>query len=80
MARIKYTLDFERVAVVQSGGKFYKVGDVIYFSQKSDGSLDIEIFLDPMIDKKLKEEIENAPHLLGIQSKAKIATNLILLP
>ena len=80
MARIKYTLEFERIAVLQVEGKAFKAGDVTSFVQNPDGSLEIEVFLDPMIDERLRKDIEKAPHILGIQSRSKIVTNQVLLP
>lgn len=80
MARIKYTLEFDRIAVLQVQGKPYKAGDVTFFNQKSDGTLELEILLEPGMDEKIRKDIEKAPHILGIQSKPKYVTNQVLLP
>jgi len=80
MARIKYTLEFERIAVLQVEGKPYKAGEVTSFKQNEDGTLEIEVFLEPMMDEKMRKDIEKAPHILGIQSRPKLVTNQIILP
>jgi len=80
MARVKYTLEFERVAVVQEGNKIYKAGDITFFEQKSDGSMEIEVLFDPMIKDEARKNLEKNPHIMGIQSRPKLVTNQLILP
>ena len=80
MAKIKYTLEFERQAVLQVKDKVYRVGKVTHFLQKEDGSLELEVEFEPGIEERMRKDIESTPHILGIQSKPKVVTNQILLP
>lgn len=78
-ARLKYSMDFQRIATIKTLKGDVKVGDIIEYNQNPDGTLDVVLEFDPLLPHKIREEIERNPACLGIQSKVKSATKSIIL-
>lgn len=78
--KLKYTLEFTRIAVVQAPKGLVKVGDITFFETKPNGDLSLEVVLSPNIPKEIFEAINKNPELLGIQSIPKPVTDLLEIP
>ena len=78
--KLKYTLDFDRIAVVKVGNQIHKVGDITDFYQHTDGLIKVTLEFDPLLNKQMREDIEKAPHMVGIQSSPKPCVGQVVLP
>lgn len=78
MSKIKYTLDFQRLATINTKNGPSPVGLVEEFNQNSDGTINIVVNLDPAIPHQLRDAIEKNPQILGITAVPKVRNVLII--
>jgi hypothetical protein len=78
MSGIKYTLDFDRIAVIPTPKGKMNVGRVKSFEQRPDGTIDVEIEFNPLVPKRIVQALQKNPDEMGIEIKGKIAKNIIL--
>lgn len=74
---LRYTIDFNRTATIKTPKGNIKVGDITYFFQRRDGTLDVNIEFYPLLPEELRKRIEKNPSILGIESKP-VAKNILM--
>ncbi len=78
MSKIKYTLDFQRLATINTKKGPSPVGLVEEFQQNLDGTINLVVNLDPAIPDQIREAIEKNPQMLGITAVPKVRDVLII--
>lgn len=77
--KLKYTLEFNRIAVLQTPKGLSKIGDITFFEQQKNGDIALEVEVDPKIPKEIHDAIIANPAMIGIQSVPKMGINALVL-
>lgn len=79
MSKIKFTMQFDRIATIRTTKGHTPVGKVEEFKQNPHGSIDLVIALDVSIHPDIRKAIEKNPGQIGIMSTAKPVDDAIIL-